>query len=136
MDWDSLSHQFRNLSNRTCKLFNWGIKMCSSVWKNWNPVITTHSTVVKCSGKVLWHSCYYLHTWRGWVVSKASHPTLHIKLDGEVLLIADPPPANTITLHSSLVPQDRNLCIGGKYNLPGLTKPLLLMNQCNAMIQC
>ena len=29
LGWDSLPHHCRNLSNRTCKLFNGGIQMCN-----------------------------------------------------------------------------------------------------------
>ena len=36
------------------------------------------------------------------------------KLDGVALLIAEPPPANSTTMHSRMVWQDRNACLGGR----------------------
>ena len=44
------------------------------------------------------------------------------KIDGEALLKADPPPANSSTLRSGLVRQERNLCLGGTAYLSGPAK--------------
>ena len=51
------------------------------------------------------------------------------KIDGVAPLIADPPPANSTTMHSRLVCQDRNLCLGSTAYLPCLEKSSLLSNQ-------
>ena len=49
---------------------------------------------------------------------------IYTYIDRVAKLIAYLPPANSTTMHSRLVCQDRNLCLGSTAYLPGLVKPI------------
>ena len=56
------------------------------------------------------------------------------KLDKVSPLIADPPSANSTTMHRRLVRQDIHLYLGGTTFWPGPEKPPYLLSQCKGAI--
>ena len=48
---------------------------------------------------------------------------LYTKLDRVALLVPDPPRCNSTTMHTRVVSQDSNICLGRQVYLPGLAKP-------------
>ena len=52
------------------------------------------------------------------------------KIERVVILITDPPPTNSTTIHSRLVHEDHKLFLEGTTYLPGPAKPPELVNQC------